>query len=749
MLLGLMLTFTPLGFDIEETYGLRWLFLMRGTRPAPSEVVIVGIDRHSGRALGLPDDIDDWPRTIHAELIRKLSKACARAIVFDIYFVKRNRETEDDDAILANAIQEAKNVVLVAHLSVRNDDEMPPLLSKVEEVRMPSDALSNMATAVAPFPLPNSPHGVTGYWTFKSSAGDTPTLPTVAFQIYAIQAYEEYRRLLEGTHVVAHLELPATGGEILATRGVIDLLERSKTLFQENPDLAEHMRNSVHEIDNFERRSLVTQIVETLLNLHQSGDWHYLNFYGPPRTIRTINYADVLRMPESINCEVERRYAGKVVFVGASELSPVEQKDKDVFDTVFSQATGLKLSGSEIAATATANLIDRSEIKRLNIASNLCIVVIFGLMISVCWRSLATLTALLLSLAFVAVYTTTACYQFARYGLWYPLVTPLTQSIIAIILALARNRNDVEARAAEIRRALKDWLPPVALEQLINSPGNIKRTRGLLYGTCIHTDLQGFTALSERVGPVELSQIMEEYFQVIGKPVTRHGGIVSDQIGDAMLAIWAASEPDIMLRKQACEGALDITDAVQEFSRKTGEHRFPTRIGLHAGRIAVGDVPPGALGQSRSFGSIINAAQRIQALNKVLSTRILLSEEVIGDLAGDFFIRPVGQFILVGLATPLTLYELLGRRQRRGDLAQQRSRSHPKRSQSPDLAWLCAAFSEALDDYCNMKWQAASQRFVEILAAYPGDGPSNFYLRRTEFYRNHALGGPWDPVIRT
>lgn len=136
----------------------------------------------------------------------------------------------------------------------------------------------------------------------------------------------------------------------------------------------------------------------------------------------------------------------------------------------------------------------------------------------------------------------------------------------------------------------------------------------------MHTDVAGFTAVSERIDPIELSAMMNDYFLTIGQPVTRREGFFSDQTGDTMLAIWAAAEPDIHLPYQACEAALDISEALVGFHATARYPALYTRIGLHAGRIAVGGIRMGATEHYRTFGVIVNTAQRIQGLNKVLRT---------------------------------------------------------------------------------------------------------------------------------
>src|SRR5713101_4280048 len=84
--LGLLLSFLPFWLDLEEQVGLGLLFSLRGSRPAPDDVVVVSIDRVSADALGeLPTDPVKWPRSLHAQLTENLVRAGAKVIAFDVF----------------------------------------------------------------------------------------------------------------------------------------------------------------------------------------------------------------------------------------------------------------------------------------------------------------------------------------------------------------------------------------------------------------------------------------------------------------------------------------------------------------------------------------------------------------------------------------------------------------------------------------------------------------------------------------
>ena len=110
--LGLVLLFglELMGLDPEESIGLSLLFKMRGTRAAPSDVVIVSLDKSSADYFNLPAEPQKWPRSLHARLTEILAQNGAAVIAFDILFDEPRSQIDDES--FARTIQSASNVVL-------------------------------------------------------------------------------------------------------------------------------------------------------------------------------------------------------------------------------------------------------------------------------------------------------------------------------------------------------------------------------------------------------------------------------------------------------------------------------------------------------------------------------------------------------------------------------------------------------------------------------------------------------------
>src|SRR5262245_43449586 len=93
---GLVLSFVPGVLQVDETVGLGLLFALRGPAAAPDDVVLVTISRDSAAGVGQTEEVDEWPRSLHAALIDELAAAGAAILAFDIIF----EEPREDDGEL-------------------------------------------------------------------------------------------------------------------------------------------------------------------------------------------------------------------------------------------------------------------------------------------------------------------------------------------------------------------------------------------------------------------------------------------------------------------------------------------------------------------------------------------------------------------------------------------------------------------------------------------------------------------------
>jgi adenylate cyclase len=742
-IVGLGVSLLPFGVDLEENVGLDLLFNLRGTSQPPSDVIVVSIDQKTAEHLNISKDPRKWSRSLHARLTENLVKEGARVVAFDLIFDEV--KSPEDDHLFAETIGKARNVVLCESLK----SEKVPLTTKggtpggnlnIERLVPPIPPLAQSAVALAPFPLPKVPVKVSQYWTFKTEAGDTPTLPVVAFQVFGMQVYEEFIRLLKKVSPSKAEKLPDSNDAIIATRGVENVIREIRDIFQNEPLIAERMLKELQNERILSAEPKKNQILKSLIIMYQAPNSAHLNFCGPPGTIPTIPYYQVLETQgKEIPKQKQFDFSGKAVFVGLSDRSPLDQKDG--FNTVFSEKSGLDLSGVEIAATAFANLLEDRPVRPLSPWVSFATLLLWGVLIGMVCYLLPTFVAAISILGLIVLYFIVTAYQFKASGSWYPFVLPLLiQSPLAFFGAVVWKNIEVNQERQKISEALqkiRNILPDGVFDQLSRNIKNIKGTGQLGYGICLYTDIEDFTTIAEskKKNPEKLSTLMNKYWEVLFKPVKQYGGIIFATAGDSMLAGWVTEKPDASLRNQACQAGLDIARAVDQFneSQSSDEDKLPTRIGLHSGDILLGAIGAMDHYEYGPLGDIVNTVQRIEGLNKPLHTRILVSEEGIDQLDG-FLTRELGRFLLKGKIESISIYELVCRKEESND--QQRIK--------------CMTFAKVLDPFRKGYWKETEEtieKFQESIKSYGEDGPSLFFSDLCKKYKEKPSREPWDGVV--
>jgi adenylate cyclase len=524
-------------------------------------------------------------------------------------------------------------------------------------------------------------------------------------------------------------KLPRDTDAALKDKGVSKLIRDIREIFESEPSVEPRM---LEELERSDPQSIATEkrgLLKSLIKLYGGSTRRYVNYYGPPRTISTLPYYRALQLGKNAEGGQLPSVKGKAVFVGLSEKLLAERKDS--FYTVFSQANGVFISGVEIAATAFSNMLEDRPVNPISSRSYILVLLVWGLLVGIICRMSSIIVGASAALALSALYLFGAEYQFKADGTWYPIVIPLfLQSPLGFFGAVLWNYVETNKERQHIRKALAYYVPDEVVDQLAKNIVDIKNSGQMVYGACLFADVAGYTTLSEKMTPQQLSDLMHKYFEATFEPVKKHGGLVVNLKGDSFLAIWKASRAEDALRREACLAALDVAKAVHRFNGTVENLNLPTRVGVHSGQIFLGNIGAGDHYEYGPTGDTVNTASRMDGLNKYLGTEVLASEEIVQQLGG-LLTREVGKFMLKGKAQAIVVYELLGRMEE----------SDEKQKQA------CAIFADALAAFRSQSWDEAADKFHRAIENSEKDGPARFYLKMCELYKKSPPDKSWDGAI--
>ncbi len=221
-------------------------------------------------------------------------------------------------------------------------------------------------------------------------------------------------------------------------------------------------------------------------------------------------------------------------------------------------------------------------------------------------------------------------------------------------LAEGFNRMRSAVREREyLRQALTTYVGDGAWQSLQQVPAG---TAPAQQATVMFTDIAGFTGLSERCPPERLLAILRDYFATLVGVVERHGGHVDNFVGDAIVAVFNLDgrQGDHAARAMAAAREIAAITETRQFAGET----LRTRIGLHSGPVAAGEVGSASRRGFSVFGDTVNVAARLEGENKHFDTVILASESVIAGagLPGGF--TACGSTALRGRREPVRVFGL-------------------------------------------------------------------------------------------
>ncbi len=496
---GLVLVLTPLGTTFERTFGLDWLFKMRGARTPPPDVAVVGINSGTGRALDLPRMPHDWPRTVHARLTERLVGQNAGGIVFDIDFGRA--KPGDEDAILARAIAAADRVILFEWLTAGRERVVTAKggdggWTWVERMQPPTEVLAAAAKALGPFPLPKLDQAAFEFWAFKSSAGDAPTTAAVALQLKALAVYDGWLAVLKEAGASGVEHLPGRAAELKGPADMQQLMQTLRRMFQQDASLEKRVGLAIDRAYGARSDIEAVRLLAALAALYAGPDHYYINFYGPPGTIRTIPYELLLKVSGEENAARSGDLTNGMVFVGYSDLYDPDQPDR--FYTSFTGKDGVDLSGVEIMATAYANLLSQRTLLPSPAAISALAVLAFGLLAGILAYLLPATSAVPAVFAFTALYGGLLQWRFNEADLWLPLATPaLVQLPLAMLIGLMGQYLFKRRKEEQMTKAIRYYLPENLVRDLAERQVDPTTLNRVVFGTCLATDMSDFITLAE------------------------------------------------------------------------------------------------------------------------------------------------------------------------------------------------------------------------------------------------------------
>ncbi|MBL6946680.1 MAG: adenylate/guanylate cyclase domain-containing protein [Rhodospirillales bacterium] len=225
-------------------------------------------------------------------------------------------------------------------------------------------------------------------------------------------------------------------------------------------------------------------------------------------------------------------------------------------------------------------------------------------------------------------------------------------AILSIALVRAQRMLVREVADSTAAQDLSRFVSPEIADRITTADKAMQPGDGeVKVASVLFSDIEGFSTISEKLTPADLISMLNEYFAAVSEVIDRHGGVITQFEGDAMLVTFNTTSDDPDHAANAVKTALGIQRVVEE-RRFCGDIELKTRCGINTGEIVAGAVGTKDRLLYTVHGDEVNIAARLEQLNKEYGTYVLVTEQTAEAAGGVFSFDVVGEVTVRGRATP-------------------------------------------------------------------------------------------------
>src|SRR5215470_9758441 len=635
---------------------------------------IVDIDEESLKKIGQWP----WPRTVLADLVRKVADNGAAAIGFDIVFPEPDRMSP------ANALRFWPQSDTLAGL-------------REEAAKLPSNdqvlaqAIGQGAVVLGFIGTPQAgsmPQTKAGF----ANSGDDPSLFAPSFPGAAASLPELQDKasgtgslnwLPEHDQIIRRIPMVIQVGDKLYPSFAADLLR----IAQGASTYVVKSSGASGEKSFGEKTGIVTIRI---------GDYQVPTEADGQMWIRFTKQAKERYLPawKVLNGDVGKEdIEGRIAIIGTSAAGLLDLR-----------ATPLDASvpGVSLHAQAIEQILQGSFLQRPDFATaaELLYILALGTLIAFLIYRLGALGSAVLCGAAIAAVIAVSWYAFTELG-WlvdpiYPAMSLAAIYLVGTLVVFLRT----ERERNRVRNAFSHYMAPALVERLADDPSRLKlggETRDM---TLLFSDVRGFTTISEGLDAEELTRFLNSLFTPLSNIILDEQGTIDKFMGDAVMAFWNAPLEDSVHPTHACNAALRmmremklLNERWREEAEAKGKPFKPVKlgIGLNTGICCVGNLGTETRFDYSVIGDNVNVASRLEGQSKTYDVGTVVGESTTAR-APDFAFLELDLLKVKGKTEATRIFALLG------DSALK---------QSSNFITLSGRHSEFLARYRSKDWEAA------------------------------------------
>ncbi len=664
-------------------------------------------------------DIDDatleragqwpWPRTQLAALVEKLQRAGASVIAFDAVFAEPDRTSPQQIVPLWGRQPALRDV-----------------LSKLPD----HDALFAEAIASAPV--------VTGF-VLTHGGGAAPALKA-GWAVVGNDPSAFVPSFSGSVTTLPQLEAVARGnGALNSTPDGDGILRHLPLVMRLNgqlyPSLAVEALRVAQGADSYVIKSVgasgeegstsgivALKIADIVIPTDQNGSqWLYYSASVEERSVPAWQVLDGTADPS--------RLAGHIILVGTSAAGL-----KDIRATPLNPAA----PGVEVFAQALEQAILGITLSRPDwmAGAEILLMVAASLLLLGVNALLTPLAGIVFMAVTLGGILTLSWHAFASHRLLVEPVMPALTIVVVYILDVVVRYIHTERERTHIRTAFSQYMSPALVRELANHPERLTlggENRPLSVMFC---DMRGFTSVSERLPPQELTRLLSRFLTPITQIILDRQGTIDKYIGDCVMAFWNAPLDDGAHARHAVLAALGIQEALNRLNAEREAAPLQASIGINTDLCCVGNMGTDQRFNYSALGDGVNLASRLQAQCRHYGVDIILGENTEKEIRGMACLE-LDLIRVQGREALARTYTLVG---------------DERMAESAAFSALAERHRLLTDAYRGGQWDQAERvrkdcvSAAESLPSLRKSGLYTRFARRIALLRNSMPDGCWDGV---
>jgi adenylate cyclase len=359
-----------------------------------------------------------------------------------------------------------------------------------------------------------------------------------------------------------------------------------------------------------------------------------LNFLGPPGTLSGSSTADLLQHRD----ELAPLFEDKIVCVGGSF-----RENPDFFRTPFNSPLAgpkwAKMPGVELLANSIHQLLTGEAIRTPLPAA---VYVWAFLLAAVCaagYLRLPLWLAAIATLLVLASAVTVALWQFIAAGLSLPVSVPLVATLAASTCSFACDFTAQRRFRSQLERIIGGYVSDEVFSYFMAARRTPELGGELRECTVLFSDIRDYGAISEQLrdDPHAIVELLNEHFSAMTECILRYRGSVNNFVGDLIMGVFGAPQPDPDHCYHAVCAGLDMLAAIEAQNAAriaAGRQPLEAGIGVHCGKVVAGNIGSPRRMNYTVIGDAVNVASRLESATKEFGAPLLASGELVAALQG-------------------------------------------------------------------------------------------------------------------